>query len=133
MSENLETPDVTGDAGDRRNFLSRSGLMLALLAIAGEGTAEAADTMVPNNAIRFTGVAPVTSQEAKPLSDVLNTAIKLGKVDTTSPAYLKLSPALRGSLGSLSAADLRTLASAQQILGSRIKANLDDNNGTIGM
>ncbi|MGA2392470.1 MAG: hypothetical protein ABSH03_03845 [Candidatus Lustribacter sp.] len=121
MSETI-APDPSlpenNDLSGRRNFLSRSGLMIALLALAGgQGVADA---------------AVVSSIDAPNLNSVLHEAISAGSLNTKSPAFLKLSPDLQKALSTLSPSDLAVLRNAEQILGSRISATAD-NNGTIGM
>ena len=108
-------------ASDRRNFLSRSGLMIAMLALAsGEGEADAASTV------------PFSSSDGPAVKAALSEAMASGKIDPKSPTFLKLSPALRDALSGLSTSDLATLRSANTILASRITSTAD-NNGTIGM
>jgi hypothetical protein len=110
-----ENDDLTG----RRNFLSRSGLMVALLALAGgQGVADAATI--------------VSGTDAPNLNSVLQKALSSGSLDPKDPSFMKLSPELRKSLSTLTPSDIAVLRNAQQILGSRIAAT-GDNNGTIGM
>ena len=126
ISPDLGTPTEDERPADRRNFLSRSGLMIALLALAGgEGVADADVT---------TGPASFSSSEVPSLNAVLNEAIQIGKINATSPAFLKLNKSLQGSLLGLSAGDLATLRSAKAILSSHLNfAAAGDNNGSIGM
>ena len=112
-----ESPNTDG-AADRRNFLSRSGMMIALMAIAGTGPAEAAATY--------------SASDAGTVKSVLTDAMASGKVDPKSPAFLKLNKSLQDALSGLSASDLATLRSANEILSSRITSTAD-NNGTVGM
>ncbi|GAC1571133.1 MAG: hypothetical protein NVS3B7_00830 [Candidatus Elarobacter sp.] len=135
-----ETDDNLPDASARRGFLSKSGMMLALLALAqGRDLASAAETTDAKVKIKDTMMvrpmnpAALTTADAKATSLVLNESIKAGKIDTASADFLKLSPAVQKSLQTLSPQDLQVLARAQQILNSRIRAAADDNNGTIGM
>jgi hypothetical protein len=104
-------------SSDRRNFLSRSGIMIALLALAG---GEAADA------------ATVSSSEGPALRAVLQDAMQSGKVDPKNPSFGKLNKYLQTSLSGLTAGDLATLRSANAILSSRITSTAD-NNGTVGM
>lgn len=121
--------DATGQQslGDRRSFLNRSALMLALMAIAGgetSGTALAA----------LDASRPVNKSDLQTLDMVLNEAIKQGSINFRSPLYLKLSPGLQASLKSLTPSDIATLKAAQGVLMSHFTLpNADDNNGTIGM
>lgn len=132
MSELISPdPGAPGEGeglADRRNFLSRSAIMIALLALAGgEGVADAA-------AVDFKGPVSITQTEVSSLSMVLNNAIKSGKVDSASPSFLKLSKGTQGALLSLTTADLATLRAAQGIIAGHLQLpNADDNSGNIGM
>jgi hypothetical protein len=119
MSEMISPdPGTPADgSSDRRNFLSRSGIMIALLALAG---GEAADA------------ATVSSSEGPALRAVLQDAMQSGKVDPKNPSFGKLNKDLQTSLSGLTAGDLATLRSANAILSSRITSTAD-NNGTVGM
>jgi hypothetical protein len=128
ISPNPETPEENGANGDRRNFLSRSAIMIALLALAGgEGVADAA-------AVDFKGPITLTPTEVPTMNMVLNSFIKAGSVDPKNPSLLKLSKGAQGALTSLTTQDLTTLRAAQSIIQGHLSLpNAADNNGTIGM
>jgi hypothetical protein len=128
ISPDPETSAEGGAPADRRNFLSRSAIMIALLALAGgEGVADAAQ-------VDFKGPVTLTQSEVPSLNMVLNNAIKAGKVDSASPSFLKLSKGIQGSLLSLTSADLGTLRAAQGIIAGHLQLpNASDNSGNIGM
>lgn len=130
MSE-LVHQDQGGDEslGDRRDFLSRSALMVALMAITGAETSGAADAAQ----VDFFK-ATIGKTEIQNLNVVLNEALMKGSVDTASPAFLKLSPGVQGSLKGLTNADIATLKAAQSVIQSHFSLpNADNNTGTIGM
>lgn len=130
MSDQISPdPDTTAEGhADRRNFLSRSAIMVALLALAGgEGVADAALDASK-------GPITITQTEVPSLNVVLNNAIRSGKVDSTSPSFLKLSKGSQGALLSLTPADLGTLRAAQNIIAGHLQLpNADNNSGNIGM
>jgi len=130
MSESVSDPkdDEAPDSSDRRQFLSKSAIMLALVALAqGADPAGAA-------AVDFRGPAMLKASELMPLNEALNSFIKAGRVDPKNPAFLKLSPASQKALGALTPADLGTLRAAQAIVQQHFTLpNAADNNGTIGM
>jgi hypothetical protein len=115
--------------GDRRNFLSRSALAFALLALAGgEGVADAAAIT------SLKGPVLIPQSDLPVLNTVLNAAIAAGSLNVKSPTFLKLIPASQGALQGLTSADLVTLRAAQGIIAGHLQLpNADDNNGTIGM
>lgn len=130
MSDQISPDPETSAEGhaDRRNFLSRSAIMVALLALAGgEGVADAAvDT--------FKGPMTITQTEVPSLNMVLNNAIKSGKVDSASPSFKGLSKGTQGALLSLTPGDLATLRAAQNIIMGHLQLpNADNNSGNIGM
>jgi hypothetical protein len=119
------------EASDRRQFLSKSAIMLALLALAqGSDVAEAASTEM----IKFTGPAIIAPTDFHFLNLSLNNALKSGKTDPKSDAFLKLSPAVQKAFLALTPAELNTLRQAQSIFQQHFNpAQAGDNNGTIGM
>jgi|GEM_PF-3265951 len=131
MSEFVSEPQdgEAPDSSDRRQFLSKSAIMLALVALAqGADPADAA-------AVDFRGgPATIKASEIMPLNEALDSFIKAGRVDPKNPAFLKLSPASQKALGALSPADLGTLRAAQAIVQTHFSLpNAADNTGTIGM
>lgn len=136
MSEFVSEQQSSGESepSDRREFLSRSGVMLALLALVqGGDVAEAAASS--RYMQKVVGPAAIQAGELQDLKLTLNSAITSGRVDPKSAEFQKVSPALQKALLSLNASDLQTLSRAQAILNGHFnfRSIAADNNGTIGM
>ncbi len=136
MSEFVSEQQSSGEPepSDRREFLSRSGVMLALLALAQGGDAAEAASNPGMQKVRLTGPAAIQATEFHSMGLTLNDAIRSGRVDPRSTEFLKLSPGVQKALLSLTPSELNTLRQAQTIFNQHFNpAQAGDNNGTIGM
>ncbi len=122
------------DSSARRGFLSKSGMMLAFLALAQGNEVASAEPRTINPIMgRPLGPAAVSQTEVRSASEFLKSAMQMGSINTASAQFKSLSPEVQKSLATLSPADLRILAQAQTILQSHLRVPAADNNGTVGM
>lgn len=102
-----ERVDDAVQVSDRRLFLTRSGVALALLAIAGGESPAAATTLsVPMTEFMPTMIAPahsvpVPSASVHAVNQVLLGIAQTGSLNKQTPAFASLSPAVQQGLASI--------------------------------
>src|SRR5687768_15054259 len=122
-----DAPGAKDDIKGRRGFLTKSGLLLAVL-----GAPAAALAQSPTPVLR--GSIRLDRRQALSIENVVREAERSGNIAAALESHGRRLPTeVKTSLRQLSADDLRSIASLRQKLGS-LETNLAaDNNGVVIM